>query len=63
MKKIKDFISEALGDVYAIVDFSDAIQGVFDTKADADAALAKLPKEAEAKVKKMNKSEVMATSK
>ena len=44
--------------VYAIVDFTGAIQGVFDDEDDAKKAAADLPKESEAKVQKMDKSEV-----
>ena len=44
--------------VYAVVDFTGAIQGVFDDEDDAKKAAADLPKEAEAKVKKMDKSEI-----
>lgn len=44
--------------VYAVVDFTDAIQGVYTNKADAEEAARDLPEEAQAKVKRLPKSEV-----
>lgn len=51
---------EARGDasVYAVVDFTDAIQGVYTNRADAEEAARDLPEEAQAKVKRLPKSEV-----
>ena len=54
----KEYIKEGKDDVYAIIDFTDAIQGVFSTEEEATAALKDYPEEAQAKVKKMKKSEV-----
>lgn len=44
--------------VYAVVDFTDAIQGVYTNRADAEEAARDLPEEAKAKVKRLPKSEV-----
>ena len=55
----QDLFEAKEGDtVFAIVDFTDAIQGVFPTEDEAKAALQDMPKEAEAKIKPMKKSEV-----
>lgn len=64
MKGLVEYINEHIneeqdGDVYAIVDFTGAIQGVYPTQTEADEALKDLPKESEAKVQKMKKSEIM----
>lgn len=59
MKSLVEYILEQQeSDVFAIIDFTDAIQGVFNTEEEAKEALKDMPKEAEAKIKKMKKSEV-----
>ena len=55
----KGYIKESKEpEVYVIVDFTGAIQCVFDTEEEAKEGLKELPKEAEAKIQKMKKSEV-----
>ena len=44
--------------VYAVIDFTGAIQGVFDDEDAAKKAIDEMPKEAEAKVQAMKKSEI-----
>jgi hypothetical protein len=58
IKENRSNVNEGKDDVYAIIDFTDAIQGVFSTEEEATAALKDYPEEAQAKVKKMKKSEV-----
>ena len=45
-------------EVFAIVDFTGAIQCVFDTEEEAKEGLKDLPKEAEGKIQKMKRSEI-----
>ena len=45
-------------DVYAVIDFTDAIQGIFPTREEAEDMIKQMPDDAEAKVKKMKKSEI-----
>lgn len=58
MKNLQEYVMEAEAQVYAVKDETDAILGVFDTKEEAEDNLKTWPKESNAKIITMKKSEV-----